>query len=131
MGVPLADGAAPVVAALELVGGLALVLGLLTRIFAALLIMDMIGAPFISNDFFVANNGFELVLLFASACLVFVLTRSGRHSVDNKLLGGRLKDQQPRPSTSGTRRRGDIPPGRHRPKHIGKYWRRIHGVPAK
>ena len=63
MGVPMADLAAPGVATLELIGGIAMVLGVLTRIFAALLICDMLGAMFIvhlSNGFFVAKNGLEL-----------------------------------------------------------------------
>lgn len=92
MGVPLADIAAPVIATLELSGGIALILGALTRVFASLLIMDMLGAMFIvhiPNGFFVAKNGLELVLLLATACLVFVLAGAGRYSLDNKLFAGR------------------------------------------
>lgn len=92
MGVPLADIAAPVVATLELAGGIALILGLLTRVAAGLLIFDMLGAMFVvhvANGFFVANNGLELVLLLAAACLVFVLAGAGRYSLDNKLLAAR------------------------------------------
>lgn len=92
MGVPLADIAAPVVATLELAGGIALILGLLTRVAAGLLTIDMLGAMFVvhmANGFFVANNGLELVLLLAAACLVFVLAGAGRYSLDNKLLAAR------------------------------------------
>lgn len=92
MGVPLADIAAPVVATLELAGGIALILGLLTRVAAGLLIFDMLGAMFVvhvANGFFVANNGLELVLLLAAACLVFVLAGAGRYSLDHKLLAAR------------------------------------------
>ncbi|GAA1495703.1 DoxX family protein [Paeniglutamicibacter kerguelensis] len=92
MGVPMADLAAPGVATLELIGGIAMVLGVLTRIFAALLICDMLGAMFIvhlSNGFFVAKNGLEFVLLLAAACLLFVLAGAGRYSVDHALFGSR------------------------------------------
>ena len=89
---PLADIAAPGLATLELVGGIALILGVLTRIFAALFIVDMLGAMFFvhrNNGFFVANNGIELVLLLAAACLLFVLAGAGQYSVDHKMFGGR------------------------------------------
>ena len=92
LGVPLADIAAPGLATLELVGGIALILGVLTRIFAALFIVDMLGAMFFvhrTNGFFVANNGIELVLLLAAACLLFVLAGAGLYSADHKLFGGR------------------------------------------
>ncbi|MET1065930.1 MAG: DoxX family protein [Arthrobacter sp.] len=92
LGVPLADIAAPGLATLELVGGIALILGVLTRIFAALFIFDMLGAMFFvhrTHGFFVANNGIELVLLLAAACLLFVLAGAGLYSVDHRLFGGR------------------------------------------
>jgi putative oxidoreductase len=92
VGVPLADIAAPGLATLELVGGVALSLGVLTRIFAALFIVDVLGAMFFvhrTHGFFVANNGIELVLLLAAACLLFVLAGAGLYSVDHKLFGGR------------------------------------------
>ena len=93
LGVPLADIAAPGLATVELVGGIALILGVLTRIFAALFIVfDMLGAMFFvhrTHGFFVANNGIELVLLLAAACLLFVLAGAGLYSVDHKLFGGR------------------------------------------
>ena len=59
MGVPAAEVAAPVVAILELVGGVALILGVLTRVFAALLALDMLGALFLvhaSAGVFVGNR---------------------------------------------------------------------------
>ncbi|WP_281444857.1 DoxX family protein, partial [Paenarthrobacter nicotinovorans] len=76
MGVPGASVVAPIVATLELVGGIALILGLLTRVFAALLAIDMLGALFLVHapaGIFVANGGYELVLLFAGAALALAL----------------------------------------------------------
>ena len=70
MGVPAAQAVAPVVATLELVGGVALILGVLTRVFAALLALDMLGALFLvhaSAGVFVATGGYELVLILAAA----------------------------------------------------------------
>ena len=70
MGVPAAQAVAPVVATLELVGGVALILGVLTRVFAALLALDMLGALFMvhaSAGVFVATGGYELVLILAAA----------------------------------------------------------------
>ena len=65
MGVPAAGLVAPVVATLEIVGGIALILGVLTRIFAVLLTANMLGAIFLvhsSAGVFVEAGGFELVL---------------------------------------------------------------------
>lgn len=90
MGVPLADVAAPVIATLELVGGIALILGFLSRPIAALLTLDMLGAlvlVHLSSGVFVANNGYELVLLLGAAALAIALVGPGRLSADGALFG--------------------------------------------
>jgi putative oxidoreductase len=90
MGVPAADLVAPIVAALELVGGIALILGVLSRPIAALLTLDMIGALVLvhaSAGVFVETGGFELVLLLAAAALAVALLGPGRLSVDHALFG--------------------------------------------
>ncbi len=90
MGVPAANLAAPVIATLELVGGVALVLGVLTRVFAALLALDMLGALFLvhaSAGIYVASGGYELVLILATAALAVALVGAGRLSVDKALFG--------------------------------------------
>ena len=81
MGVPAAQVVAPVVATLELVGGVALILGVLTRVFAALLAVDMLGALFLvhaSAGVFVTTGGYELVLILAAAALAVALVGAGR-----------------------------------------------------
>ncbi len=90
MGVPAAEIAAPAVAVLELGGGIALILGVLTRIVALLLTLDMLGALFLvhaSAGVFAATGGYELVLLLAAAALAMALTGAGRISVDRALFG--------------------------------------------
>jgi putative oxidoreductase len=90
MGVPAAELAAPVVATLELVGGIALILGVLTRIFAALLALDMLGALFLVHapaGIFAATGGYELVLLLAAGALAIALTGAGKVSADQALFG--------------------------------------------
>ena len=90
MGVPAAELAAPLVATLELAGGIALILGVLTRVFAALLALDMLGAFFLvhaSAGVFVGNGGYELVLLLAAGALAIALAGAGRISADAALFG--------------------------------------------
>jgi putative oxidoreductase len=92
MGIPAAEAAAPIVATLELVGGVALILGVLARVFAALLALDMLGALFLVHapaGVFAANGGYELVLLLAAAALAVALAGAGRLSVDRALFGRR------------------------------------------
>lgn len=88
MGVPAADVMAPAVAALELAGGIALILGILTRIVAALLVLDMLGALFLVHapaGIFAAKGGYELVLLLATSAFALALTGAGRMSLDRLL----------------------------------------------
>jgi putative oxidoreductase len=90
MGVPAADLVAPVVAVLELVGGIALILGLLARPFALLLTLNMLGALVLVHataGVFVEAGGFELVLILAAAALAVALVGPGRLSVDSLLFG--------------------------------------------
>jgi putative oxidoreductase len=90
MGVPAAEIAAPAVAVLELAGGIALILGILTRVVAALLALNMLGALFLIHapaGVFAANGGYELVLLLAAGAFALALTGAGRASVDRALFG--------------------------------------------
>ncbi|MDR7082031.1 putative oxidoreductase [Arthrobacter ginsengisoli] len=90
MGVPAANMVAPVVATLELVGGVALILGVLTRVFAALLAVNMVGALFLVHapaGIYVETGGYELVLILAAAALAVALVGAGKVSVDKVLFG--------------------------------------------
>jgi putative oxidoreductase len=90
MGVPAANLVAPVIDTLELVGGVALILGVLTRVFAVLLALDMLGALFLVHapaGIFAAAGGYELVLILAAAALAVALVGAGRLSVDKAVFG--------------------------------------------
>ncbi len=92
MGVPAADLVAPVVAVLELAGGVALILGLFTRIVAALLALDMLGALFLVHaaaGIYVTNGGYELVLILAASAAALSLAGAGGFSIDAAFSGRR------------------------------------------
>ncbi|WP_026532565.1 DoxX family protein [Arthrobacter sp. H41] len=92
MGIPLAEIVAPLIAILELGGGIALIIGVLARPIALLLTLDMLGAlvlVHLNAGVFVASNGFELVLLLGTAALAIALVGPGRLSADHALFAGR------------------------------------------
>jgi putative oxidoreductase len=83
--VPLPLVSAFVVSYVELLGGLALILGALTRPAAVLLAIDMLGAIYFvhgRNGFFLPNGyEFALTLLAVNVCLA--LSGPGAAAVDN------------------------------------------------
>lgn len=88
MGIPAPAAAALFAAVVELVGGLALIAGLLTPVFALLNVANLLGAlvlVHIGNGPFVANNGYELVLALIAGLLVIAALGAGRYSVDEAL----------------------------------------------
>ncbi|MEE2570592.1 DoxX family protein [Pseudarthrobacter sp. J64] len=92
MGVPAAEIAAPIIATLELVGGIALILGIFTRVAGALLALNMLGALFLVHapaGVFAAEGGYELVLILGAGALALALAGAGKFSVDNALFGRR------------------------------------------
>lgn len=87
MGIPFAAVAAPAVALGELLGGLALVSGLLTRVAAAGLSVIMLGALFsvhLAAGFFLPN-GYEFVLTLFAVSATLAVTGPGRYSLDRIL----------------------------------------------
>jgi putative oxidoreductase len=93
IGVPLPGVAAPLVALLEFFGGIALVLGLLTRLLAFLFAVDMFGAMafvhFRGGYFLPRGHEFELLLFVLSVALV--LTGAGDYSVDGGIARRRTR----------------------------------------
>lgn len=88
LGIPAAGFFAIVVSLLELLGGLALILGVATRIVGLLLAINMLVALLLvhlSNGFFVSDGGIELVLILGVAALAFALTGASSMSVDARM----------------------------------------------
>ncbi|MAD73301.1 MAG: DoxD-like family protein [Rheinheimera sp.] len=78
--------------AAEFFGGLALVIGLLTRPAAAALSVAMLVAIFavhFQNGLFMANNGYEFGLALLAASVSLLFSGAGKFSIDN-LLSGKL-----------------------------------------
>ena len=87
MGIPMAEFVGPFIALLEFFGGIALVLGLLTRLASLGLAFNMLGAMFmvhLKNGFFLPN-GVEFVLVLFAATLGLVIAGAGAFSIDNLL----------------------------------------------
>ena len=87
VGIPAPGIVAPLVATLEVAGGIALVLGLLTRLAALGLAINMLGAIFfvrLEGGFF-APNGAEFEILLFVACVALVIAGAGALSVDEGL----------------------------------------------
>ena len=74
------------IALLEVIGGIALLVGLVTRIASILFIIEMIGAPILTKlpEGFV--GGIELDLLLMSVAISLLLTGPGKISVEYGIL---------------------------------------------
>jgi putative oxidoreductase len=97
LGIPLPMVAAVVVIAVELGGGIALALGLLTRIAGALLAIDMLVAMLLvhlPHGFFLPR-GVEFVLVLFGASIALAGVGAGALSVDAALWGWRRVAPQP------------------------------------
>jgi len=104
MDIPYPEIVAPLVAILEFFGGIALVLGAVTRIVAFGLAVDMIGALFfvhLTNGLFLPN-GFEFVLVLMGVCVALVMTGAGAYSVD-ALMTQRYRSHRVPPPTYAAR----------------------------
>ncbi|HET9513774.1 MAG TPA: DoxX family protein [Gemmatimonadales bacterium] len=84
IGIPIAQVAAALVTALEILGGVALILGWFTRVVAALLAIDMAVAILTArmDGGFFAPSGFEFELTLLGACLTLAVMGAGGFSLD-------------------------------------------------
>ena len=92
MGIPFPGVMGPFIGLLEFFGGLALLLGLLTRLIALGFVCDMLGAilfVLLKKGF----SGFEFEFLLLGSSLTLALTGAGRFSVDDLL--ARRREQTP------------------------------------
>ncbi len=92
MGVPMPGVTAPLVALVEFGGGVALVLGLLTRLAALGIAADMLGAMLLvhlPNGFFLPT-GYEYALLLCLQAVTLIITGAGAYSMDARI-GGRSR----------------------------------------
>jgi len=81
MGVPFPGIMGPLIGLLEFFGGIALVVGFLTRLLGAAFALDMLGAILLvqlKKGF----SGYELEFLLLGASVALFLTGAGRFSVD-------------------------------------------------
>ncbi|MGB0386738.1 MAG: DoxX family protein [Ardenticatenaceae bacterium] len=85
IGIPAAMLMAVIVTFVELVGGIALIVGAGTRIVAVLLAITMLVAILtvhMANGFFVSDGGFEYALTLLGASLFLALAGPGNMSLD-------------------------------------------------
>lgn len=71
---------------LEVIGGLVLLLGILTRIASGLIIIEMIGAVVVAKLSKGFVGGYELELLVVAICISLFISGPGRISIEYDLL---------------------------------------------
>ena len=105
MGIPMAGIAGPAVALVEFLGGIALVLGLLTRLAGLGIAVVMLGAIFfvhLKAGFF-APNGVEFPLTLLAGAIALAIAGAGSWSLD-ALLGRRREESRTNAEIRSTRR---------------------------
>jgi len=87
LGLPLPALCAVIVIAVELLGGLAILLGAFTRLAGALLAFEMLVAILVArlHGGFFAPYGYEFELTLLAACLTFALSGPGQVSLEEML----------------------------------------------
>lgn len=87
MGIPLPGLAAWFITILETIGGLALMIGLLTRPVAALLFCDMLVATLLVHlkNGWLGEGGMELTALLGAMAFAVAVAGPGRYSIDERI----------------------------------------------
>ncbi|MBU0750310.1 DoxX family protein [Patescibacteria group bacterium] len=88
IGFPMATVFALILIAVELIGGIALILGAFTHWSAKLLVVVAFVAlvtVHLQNGFFAQNGGYEYILLILAATISLAITGAGKWSVDRML----------------------------------------------
>jgi putative oxidoreductase len=100
IGIPLAAANAYFIIGLELLGGLAMIAGLGTRIIGALFaaVMVVAFATVHGPQGFFLPNGYEFVLLVFAASITLVLQGAGAFALDNVVAGRRITSRQLSPA---------------------------------
>jgi putative oxidoreductase len=116
MSIPLAIISASFVTVVEFVGSALLIVGALTPLIAALILVIMGGAAIfvhIPHGIFVGNGGWELVGVIAAGVIALAATGPGRYSIDHMMRGRQMQHQRelafagsstPGPQASGSTR---------------------------
>lgn len=92
MGVPLPAVSAALAGTIELVTGVAIILGALLPVAAVLVVFVMAGAAIfahIGNGLFATDGGWELVAVIGAAAAILGVVGGGRYSLDSGFLSGR------------------------------------------
>ncbi|WP_433478652.1 DoxX family protein [Spirillospora sp. CA-142024] len=103
LGIPMPGLAAVYGTWVELLGGVALIAGVLVPVAGVLIALDMAGAFWyvhMDKGLFSQEGGYEYVLVLAAVCLLFALTGGGRFSLDALLFGRRRAGAPERESVS-------------------------------
>ena len=92
-GIPLPGITGPLVTLVEFFGGIALVIGLLTRLAAFGLAVDMLGAILLvhGKNGFMLPTGYEYALTLLVLCVAIMIAGAGRYSVDAAIAARRRR----------------------------------------
>lgn len=85
LGFPLASVFAVILIAVELLGGVALIVGFMTHWAAkltAVVALVALVTVHLSKGFFISNGGYEFILLLLAASISLMITGAGAYSVD-------------------------------------------------